>query len=156
MGLGPVLSGWGSGLCQLSFHVWHTVFQLSGSWDLLGSTVGFWELLLQAPPTLSQYLAPSKYLRCELRHLGRKDRGSTLWSLWMDRCGPCKFPKGIKLKLPGVPAVAQWAQWHLCSARTQSQLQARHSGLKDLVLLHLPCWSQLRLRSDPWLGNTAC
>ena len=33
-----------------------------------------------------------------------------------------------------VLTVAQQDQWYLCSARTQVQSPARHSGLKDLAL----------------------
>ena len=51
-------------------------------------------------------------------------------------------------KRRGVPAVVQWDGQHLCSARTQVPSPARHSGLKDPVLL------QLRLRFDLWPGNT--
>ena len=32
----------------------------------------------------------------------------------------------------GVPAVAQWDRWHLCSARTQVQSPAQHSSLRIL------------------------
>ena len=55
-----------------------------------------------------------------------------------------------------VPVVAQWDQWPLCSARTQVQAPAWHSGLKDLVLPQLQCRLQLWLISDPWSRNSIC
>ena len=50
--------------------------------------------------------------------------------------------------------MTQWDQQGLCSARTQVQFLARHSGLKDLALLQLQRGSQLK--SDPWPGNSIC
>ena len=35
----------------------------------------------------------------------------------------------------GVPTVAQQDLWHLCSARTQIQSLAQHSGFKNLDLI---------------------
>lgn len=51
----------------------------------------------------------------------------------------------LKNSSPGLPAVAQWNWWCLCSTRTQVQSPAQHSGLKDLALLHL--WLGLHV---PW------
>ena len=56
----------------------------------------------------------------------------------------------------GVLAVVQQDRQRLCSTRTQVQFQARHSTLKDPALLQLWHRSKLRLRSDPWLGNSIC
>ena len=52
-----------------------------------------------------------------------------------------------------VPTVTQRDQQHLCSARTQVQSLAQHSGLKDPVLLQLWCRLKLWLGFDPWPGN---
>ena len=53
-----------------------------------------------------------------------------------------------------VPTVVQWDQWHLCSTRMQVQSLAWHSGLKDPALSQLQYRWQLKLRSDPWPGNS--
>ena len=52
--------------------------------------------------------------------------------------------------------MAQQDQQRLCSTGMQVQSQARHSGLKDLVLPELWCKLQLQLESDPWPGNSIC
>ena len=57
---------------------------------------------------------------------------------------------------PGVPTVAQQDLQCLCSARTQVQSPARHSGLRHLVLLLLRQRSQRWCGSDPWPGNSIC
>ena len=56
-----------------------------------------------------------------------------------------------KKKNLGVPAVSQRDGQHLCSARTQVQSLAWHSGLKDPVLLQL---LYLKLGSNPWPENS--
>ena len=43
------------------------------------------------------------------------------------------------IQLFGVSAVAQWDQWHLCSARTQVWSLIQYSGLKDLALVGHTC-----------------
>lgn len=52
--------------------------------------------------------------------------------------------------------MAQWDQWHLCSARMQVRSPALHSGLKDPATPQLWHRSQLQLRSDSWPGNSIC
>ena len=56
----------------------------------------------------------------------------------------------------GALTMAQWDRQHFGSAGTQVQSPARHSGLKDPVLLQLQLRSKLLLRSDPWPGNSMC
>ena len=48
-----------------------------------------------------------------------------------------------KKRVTGIPAVAQWDLWHLCSARTQVQSPASHRGLNNPVLWHVATASQV-------------
>ena len=59
-----------------------------------------------------------------------------------------------KVIFSGVPAVAQWDWWCLCSARTQVQSPAWHIGLMDSALLQLNHQLQLWLSSHPQPRNS--
>lgn len=54
----------------------------------------------------------------------------------------------------GIPAMAQWFQWHLCSSRTQAGSPGWHSGLQDPELPQLQIGHNCNSDLIPDLGTT--